>query len=145
MGLFDTGIRPAVDAYLKVKAAERRLYPNFNGTTQEYKALHGWIRRNFKRPAGCEHCGDTGAKRYDWATIDNRYTKNREDWENLCRRCHIKSDGRINQLKKGLEGASPWNIGKKMTPEARAKMRANHWSTRRAWIPRERSQHGRFV
>jgi hypothetical protein len=120
-------------------------YPNFNGTEQEYKALHSWIRRNFVRPAECEHCGTTDAKRYDWATIDNRYTKIREDWENLCRSCHIKSDGRINQLKKGLEGSLPWNLGKKMPEETREKMKANHWSTRRAWIPRERNEYGRFV
>lgn len=121
------------------------LYPNFNGTAQEYKALHGWVRRNFIRPSACDHCKTETAKRYDWATIDNRYTKLREDWENLCRGCHIKSDGRINQLKKGLEGSMPWNLGKKMSDEARAKMRANHWSTRQAWKPRERNERGHFI
>lgn len=121
------------------------LYPNFNGTVQEYKKLHGWVRRNFTRPNTCDHCKTADAKRYDWATIENRYTKNRDDWENLCRSCHIKSDGRIDQLKKGLEGSQPWNLGKKMSDEGRAKMRANHWSTKRAWEPRERDLHGRFI
>lgn len=121
------------------------LYPNFNGTVAEYKALHKWIRTNFPVPAECDHCSKQDAKRYDWAAIDNRYTKLREDWEYLCRSCHIKSDGRIDQLKKGLEGAEPWNKGKKMSDEARAKMKANHWSTRRKWQVRERDEHGRFI
>lgn len=29
--------------------------------------------------------------------------------------------------------------------EARAKMRANHWSIKRSWIPRERNEHGHFI
>lgn len=121
------------------------LYPNFNGTVAEYKKLHKWIRRTFPMPAECDNCKTQVAKRYDWATIDNRYTISREDWQYLCRSCHIKSDGRINQLKKGLEGAKPWNLGKKMSAETRAKMRANHWSTKRAWIPRERNEYGHFI
>lgn len=143
--LFNTGIRPALDEYLTKKAAERRLYPNFQGTVQEYKKLHKWVGQNFVKPNDCERCGISTAKRYDWATVDNRYTKLRKDWEYLCRSCHIKSDGRINQLKKGHEGADPPNKGKKMSPEARAKMRANHWSTKQLWVPRERNERGRFV
>jgi hypothetical protein len=143
--LFNSGIRPLIDKYLTKKSEEVRLYPNFPGTLQEYKKLHKWVRKNFTKPGSCEHCGTQVAKRYDWATIENRYTKERDDWEYLCRSCHVKSDGRINQLKKGLEGALPWNLGKKMSPAARAKMRANHWSTKRSWIPRERDEHGRFI
>lgn len=121
------------------------LYPNFNGTVVEYKALHKWVRTNFPALAECDHCSRQDAKQYDWAAIENRYTKLREDWEYLCRSCHIKSDGRINQLKKGLEGTEPWNKGKKMSDETRAKMRANHWSTRRKWQGRERDENGRFI
>lgn len=120
-------------------------YKRFSGTVAEYKALHKWVRKTFPTPAECDTCKTQEAKRYDWASVEDRYTKLREDWEYLCRSCHIKSDGRINQLKKGLEGAQPWNLGKKMSDEARAKMRANHWSTKRAWIPRERNEHGHFI
>jgi hypothetical protein len=124
---------------------DKKLYPNFNGTKAEYARLHRWVNRTFPTPAECDHCKTQEAKQYDWASVDNRYTRIREDWEYLCRSCHIKSDGRINQLKKGLEGSKPWNLGKKMSDEARAKMRANHWSTKREWKPRERNERGQFI
>lgn len=121
------------------------LYPNFNGTVAEYKKLHKLVRKIFPAPAECDHCKTQTAKRYDWASIDNRYTTERKDWEYLCRSCHIKSDGRINQLKKGLEGSTPWNLGKKMSLETRNKMKANHWSTYKKWQGRERNEHGQFI
>lgn len=118
------------------------LYPNFSGTVAEYKALHKWIRVTFPTPVECDHCKSQVAKRYDWASIDNRYTKLREDWEYLCRSCHIKSDGRINQLNKG--GAENW-AGWSHSEESKARIRANHWSTRRKLQNRERDEHGRFI
>lgn len=142
--LYNTGVRKVIDDFLVAEAAKEK-YPNFNGTEKEYKKLHKWVRLNFPKPAECDHCKTQSAKRYDWAAIENRYTKVRSDWEYLCRSCHIKSDGRINQLKKGLEGAKPWNLGKKMSEEARAKMSANHWTKRKAWEPRKRDKYGRFV
>lgn len=67
-------------------------YSKFNGTTSQYKNLHKWIGNKFGRPKKCEDCGTTSAKRYDWATIDNKYTNLREDWKRLCRSCHQKFD-----------------------------------------------------
>lgn len=120
-------------------------YEKFNGTVAEYKRLHKWVRRNFPVPAECDHCKKQDAKQYDWASIEDRYTRDRADWEYLCRSCHIKSDGRINQLKKGLEGAQPWNLGKKMSDEARQKMSDNHWMKRKGWPGRERNERGQFI
>lgn len=108
----------------------------------EYTRLHRWVAKTFPTPAECEHCGTQNAKQYDWASIEDRYTRLRKDWEYLCRSCHIKSDGRIDQLNKG--GGEKWS-GWKHTEDSRARMRANHWSTRRAWKPRERNEHGRFI
>ena len=119
-----------------------KLYPNFKGTKAEYARLHRWVGKNFATPAECDHCETQEAKQYDWASIEDRYTESREDWEYLCRSCHIKSDGRINQLNKG--GGEKW-AGWNHTEESKAKMKANHWSTKRAWIPRERNEHGHFV
>lgn len=70
----------------------RTPYSNFPGTITQYKNLHKWISDEFGRPSLCEDCGTTEAKRYDWAAIDNRYTKLREDWRRLCRSCHQKFD-----------------------------------------------------
>jgi hypothetical protein len=119
------------------------LYPNFPGTKAEHTRLHRWVAKTFPTPAECDHCKVQDAKQYDWASVEDRYTKDREDWEYLCRSCHIKSDGRSLTIVnyKGPNGMK----GRKHSEETRAKMRANHWSTKRAWTPRERNEHGHFI
>ena len=117
-------------------------YKGFDGSVAQYKSLHKWVNQMFGKPNSCERCSTTTAKRYDWATIDNKYTFERSDWERLCRSCHIKSDGRINQLNKG---GGENRVGWQHSEQTKDKMKANHWSTRRAWKPRERNEHGRFV
>lgn len=71
------------------------MYSKFRGTVTEYKNLHSWVNKNFGRPRKCDDCGTTTAKRYDWATIENRYTKLRSDWRRLCRSCHQKLDAEL--------------------------------------------------
>lgn len=109
----------------------------------EYTRLHRWVAKSFPTPAECEHCGVQDAKQYDWASIEDRYTRERDDWEYLCRSCHVKSDGRSLPIAnyKGPNGME----GKSHSEETRAKMRANHWSTRKKWQGRERDEHGRFI
>lgn len=141
MTLFDSGIRPVIDEHLLELSKE--VYPNFNGTVAKYKKLHKWVRKNFSHAKYCDSCLIETAKIYDWASIEDRYTKNREDWEYLCRSCHIKKDGRINHLKKG-QGDTP-RRGWRHSEATKAKMRENHWSRHKAWKPRERGERGRFI
>lgn len=117
-------------------------YSDFNGTIAEYRKLHKWVRRTFPAPAECDSCKTQTAKRYDWASIDHVYTTLRKDWAFLCRSCHIKEDGRINQLNKG--GGENWP-GWRHSAEAKAKMSANHWMKRRGWPGRERNERGHFI
>lgn len=70
-------------------------YSEFKGTITQYKNLHLWVNQNFGRPRLCEECGTTKAKRYDWAAIEGRYTRKREDWRRLCRSCHQAFDAHL--------------------------------------------------
>jgi hypothetical protein len=56
-----------------------------------YVDLHQWINRHFPRTGQCEKCGGTGKTEY--ASIDHTYTRNRADWLELCRSCHLRVDG----------------------------------------------------
>ena len=60
-------------------------------------ALHRWIERHKLKPEFCEECGIK--KPYDLANISGRYKRDINDFEWLCRSCHIKKDGRIKNLK----------------------------------------------
>jgi hypothetical protein len=71
------------------------MYSEFPGTTTEYKNLHQWVNTHFGKPHLCDECGTTDAKRYDWAAIEGRYTKDRKDWRRLCRSCHQKFDAHL--------------------------------------------------
>jgi len=62
-----------------------------------YEALHGWIRRNKPKIDICEKCKIQPSR--DLANISGQYKRDINDFEWLCRKCHMVSDGRIFQLK----------------------------------------------
>ncbi len=62
-------------------------------------ALHEWVKARKPKPEVCEECGTN--KPFDLATLDNSYTRNPDDWEWLCRSCHMIKDGRMLNLKRG--------------------------------------------
>ena len=65
-----------------------------------YKYLHQVIRKCFDIiPNKCERCNKKS--NLDMANISGKYHFDLSDWEFLCRKCHMHSDGRINNLSKG--------------------------------------------
>jgi len=66
------------------------------------KQLHGWIKERKKKPKFCEKCKIN--KPFDLANISGKYLRDIKDYEWLCRSCHMKSDGRINNLKQFKNG-----------------------------------------
>ncbi len=62
-----------------------------------YGAIHARIKKKLKKPSACSKC-----KRdmlLDLCNISGKYLLDLADWEYLCRRCHMLSDGRIDRLK----------------------------------------------
>jgi len=58
-----------------------------------YQAKHLWIRSMYGNPPFCEKCGKKGEKinqrwSLDWANINHKYRKIREDYIGLCKKCH---------------------------------------------------------
>jgi len=70
--------------------------PMWVGDNVGYEAVHAWIRRNYKQPKMCEKCNIVPA--YDLAN-KGVYDRNINNWEWLCRRCHMITDGRMKNLK----------------------------------------------
>jgi hypothetical protein len=64
-------------------------------------ALHVWVTKRYKKKKKCERCKT--AKAYDLAN-KGIYDRNLSNWEWLCRRCHMREDGRLEKIRQyGLE------------------------------------------
>lgn len=66
---------------------------NWKGDKVGYAALHIWVKRRLRKPIVCQICKTK--KPYDLANISQRYKRDVSDWEWLCRKCHIRQDGRF--------------------------------------------------
>ena len=78
---------------------KRENNPQWKGDNVGYDSLHRWIERHKPKPKICEICKTK--KPYDLANISGEYKRDINDFQWLCRTCHMKSDGRLNNLRKG--------------------------------------------
>jgi hypothetical protein len=74
---------------------------NWGGDSVGYSGVHSWVRRRKTKPKYCEYCNERYSM--DLSNISGKYERDVNDFEWLCRRCHMKKDGRymeaINNLK----------------------------------------------
>ena len=64
----------------------------WRGNRADYTSIHSWVSRWKGRPKKCEHCGSINMKRYEWANINEEYSRNLDDYIRLCKSCHTKFD-----------------------------------------------------
>lgn len=76
------------------KTAEKN--PQWKGDDVGLYALHAWVKRRFVKTEFCNECKAVPPR--DLANISQRYLRDLSDWEWLCRRCHMKKDGRMSRL-----------------------------------------------
>lgn len=85
------------ETILKMKRIKQKENnPNWRNIPS-YNALHSWINRNLPKPELCDICNLVPPN--DSANITGIYNRDFKNWKYLCRSCHMKSDGRINNLK----------------------------------------------
>jgi hypothetical protein len=77
------------------------LNPQWQGDNVTYGALHDWVKWHKIKPVVCSICNKD--KRLDLANISGTYKRDLDDWEYICRRCHMVKDGRLYKLTK-VEG-----------------------------------------
>lgn len=65
-----------------------------------YRTLHKWVNRNKPKPACCEECKKV-TTHLECANINEIYNRDLDNYRWLCRKCHMKSDGRHNNLLQG--------------------------------------------
>lgn len=88
----------------------KELNPMWKGDRVGYASLHEWIKNKLKKNNRCNICDQK--KPLDLANISGMYKRNFDDWEWLCRKCHMEKDGRLEKLKISRIGIEPWNKGK---------------------------------
>lgn len=67
--------------------------PNWKGNKVGYKGLHQWLRMHKPKVDLCESCKENPP--FDLANISGEYKRELDNYEWLCRRCHMLKDGRL--------------------------------------------------
>jgi hypothetical protein len=70
----------------------------WKGDDASYSAKHTWIESIKGKPRKCEDCGTEKAKKFEWANIDHKYSRNPDDYIRLCHKCHIKLDKALGSI-----------------------------------------------
>lgn len=80
------------ECHSKYMSSKRKMAdnPNWKGDEVKKHPLHSWIRDNFKSNGICDFCKKE--KKTEWSNKDHNYSRNREDWQELCRKCHMQYD-----------------------------------------------------
>lgn len=90
---WNTGLTKETNETVK-RIAENKLGSKSHFWREEvkYRAIHCRIEKLLGKPRYCEICKRTDRKVYDWSNKDHKYSLKKEDWQRLCRSCHIKYD-----------------------------------------------------
>lgn len=78
--------------------------PLWKGDNVGVGQLHEWVKRRKPKPKNCLKCEKENA--FDLANISGKYKRDINDFEWLCRKCHMEKDGRMKNLF--------WNKGGKL-------------------------------
>jgi hypothetical protein len=96
-GLFKRNGYKCRRAIKRDQKGEKNSY--WKGSDAGYAAFHRRMEAQKGRPKKCEVCGtDDKNKTYDWANLSGRYD-DPNDYKRMCRSCHWKYDGKINNIK----------------------------------------------
>ncbi len=86
-----TSFKPGHDTWNKGTKGLMPVPKNYTGDNVGYSGLHDWISYHYGKANKCEHC-DKDHGRIEWANKSHEYKRDRADWIQLCKKCHIKYD-----------------------------------------------------
>jgi hypothetical protein len=75
----------------------------WKGDKVGYFSIHDWARKRKPKPNLCENCDQQPPR--DLANISGLYLRDINDYRWLCRKCHMRLDGRMKNLKQ-FKGAA---------------------------------------
>ena len=100
------------------KSRSGKSHWGWKGDKVGYQGLHDWIYKIGGKADHCDNCGNTekpkGKKRwFEWSCKNNIYTRNIEDWLQLCVRCHREHDEWIKMIQKAFLKSKCWEKRKR--------------------------------
>lgn len=99
------GVSPSRELLKFLRSRKGRRNPNWRGNRVGNNGLHSWVQRNKPKPSLCVDCNIK--KPIDLANISQEYKRDINDFKWVCRGCHMKEDGRINNLKQFQRQLNP--------------------------------------
>lgn len=72
--------------------------PQWRGDDATSDSLHDWLRQNYPLKDVCEECGAEGLTHLSYQHHPDPYTRNRDDYRELCPTCHGRFDRKGKKL-----------------------------------------------
>lgn len=82
------GIRASDDERIK-RFTEAGHKASWKGDEVGYGGIHRWIERKLGKNRLCSRCGKVEGW-FDWHNTSGSYKRDFNDWERLCKSCHVK-------------------------------------------------------
>jgi len=67
-------------------------HQNWQGADAGYEAKHKFMRKNLGKATYCGLNHTHTARRFEWANLDHKYSRNPADYIQLCQSCHRHYD-----------------------------------------------------
>ena len=80
----------------KCRTVKGEKNPMWKGDKIQRDSIHNWVARQWGSPKKCEICGTETAKKFEWSNKYHSYRRNREDWQRVCKKCHLAYDIKHN-------------------------------------------------
>jgi hypothetical protein len=98
------GRRLSLEARARMSAICGQQRYNWKGDAVGRSAAHDWINRHYPRTGVCESCGVEGKTHYAFTKHPERHTRNRDDYRELCPKCHLIYDEETTQRAAKMRG-----------------------------------------
>lgn len=124
--------------YFPLKEASKKMAGNKNpmwrGDDVGYNSLHEWIKNRKLKPPFCEICQINIP--LDLSNKSGKYKRDLGDWEWLCRKCHMKKDGRLKKLNK-------INQNRKISEEEKKRHKKEYYEKNKEWIKKRMKEYSK--
>ena len=73
------------------------------------KAVHAWLRNHYPKSGRCDKCGAEGRTEFAYLHHPLPPSRDRNDYRELCRKCHVAQDGFWGRDRVALNRPATWD------------------------------------